>query len=151
MCHLTIITQAAKKCFPSFFSLFSPQLRHSRYKNIKPTCRCRTTMQNLDRQCKLILSFYNLYKLNGHKMFVLEFTQNCFVSFCNQLQMAISRGGSIANIQHLPIIFHHLSYLTAILCKLRKHFSTLSFLLDTAQSPSHFSSSGEDFVWYLKT
>lgn len=61
--------------------------------------------------------------------------------------MVISRGGSIANIQHLPRIFHHLSYLTAILCKLRKHFSTLSFILDASQSSSHFFSSAEDFVW----
>lgn len=68
---------------------------------------------------------------------------------CNYLQMAISGGGSIANIQHLPRIFHHLLYLTAILCKLRKlfFFFTLSFILDAAQSPSHFSYSVDDFVW----
>lgn len=78
---------------------------------------------------------------------LLEYTLYCLVFFCNYLQMAVSMDRIIAQIQHLPIIFHHLSYLTAIPHKQRKHFSTLSFVVQTAQSLLHFSSFVEDFVW----
>lgn len=64
--------------------------------------------------------------------------------------MAISRGGSIATKQHLPGIFHHLLYLTAILRELRKLCFALSFFLEAAQSPAHSSSSAEDFVRYFE-
>ena len=123
--------------FSFLFSLFPPELRPSRYKNIKSNTPVED--HNVDCNCKLTPNF--VISLNEMVVKCYFLSSSKIVLFlCDYLQMALSRAGSIANIQHLPKFFHHFSYLNAILCKPRKHLSTLSFVPDAAQPLSHVSS-----------
>lgn len=85
-------------------------------------------MQNVDCKCKSTPNFTISINEMVVKCYLLS-APKIVLFLCNHLQMAISGGGSIANIQHLPRIFHHLLYLTAILCKLRKLLFFLNFVL----------------------